>query len=199
MEVVTQPSDFTPLLKGSGLFAEVVTVSEMGLVIAHTAQDHLGESGAEHSIDKARDVQVAVLLESLDRVDDPGAVLQTVYRCLGDGGLIFVTALVSSGFDVSVLGLRNLYIYPPDRTNCFSLRGLELLVRRAGFSLLEVSTPGVLDVEIVRAHIGYDPSIPLSVFERQLVEADNQSRAAFQEFLQQRRLSSFARVVARKQ
>ena len=105
---------------------------------------------------------------------------------------------MSSGFDVGVLGLRNLYLYPPDRANCFSRRGLELLLTRAGFTLLEVSTPGVLDVEIVQAHLRQIPSLILSGFERQLLAATAETQAAFQAFLQQHGMSSFARVVARK-
>ncbi len=73
------------------------------------------------------------------------------------------------------------------------------MVRQAGLTLLEVSTPGVLDVEIVRAHAQADPALPLSVFERQLVTADETRRAEFQTFLQQQGFSSFARLVAKKQ
>jgi hypothetical protein len=70
---------------------------------------------------------------------------------------------------------------------------------RAGFTLLEVSTPGVLDVEIVQAHLRHDPSLPLSAFERQLLAADVETHAAFQSFLQEHGMSSFARIVGRKQ
>lgn len=198
MEVVTPPSDFTSLLQRSGLFAEVITVGEVDLIIAHDNSGRLGKGTSTGGSNKGDCVEAAVLLESLDRVGEPGTLLRAVSGRLREGGLIFVTALVCSGFDITVLGLRNLYMYPPDRTNCFSLKGIELLLMRAGFALLEVSTPGVLDIEIVQAHLRHDPVIRLSTFEQRLVEADEETCSAFQAFLQQCRLSSFARIVARK-
>jgi hypothetical protein len=143
-------------------------------------------------------MDAAVLLESLDRIDDPAALLRGVAQRLNPGGLVFVTALAASGFDMAVLGLRNLYVYPPDRANCFTLQELSALVTGSGFALLEASTPGVLDVEVVRAHAHRDPGLPLSTFERQLIDADGETRAALQALLQQRGLSSFARLVARR-
>jgi hypothetical protein len=142
-------------------------------------------------------IQAAVLLESLDRVHHPQHVLRRVAGCLEEGGLLFVTALVASGFDLAVLGLKNLYLYPPDRMNCFSLHGLLRLLEQSGFESVEVSTPGVLDVQIVRAHLQRDPALPLSMFERQLVGMHEEGQAV-QAFLQQSRLSSFARIVASK-
>lgn len=185
LEVTTAPSNFTRLLQEQGSFSTVMTVDEMRLAAGAEAEEACG-------------VDAAVLLESLDRVDDPATLLRAVADRLTSGGLLFVTALVVSGFDMAVLGLRNLYLYPPDRTNCFSLEGLSTLLTRTGFGLLEVSTPGVLDMEIVRAHLQRDPSLPLSPFERQVIEAGEETHEVFQAFLQQRGLSSFARIVARK-
>jgi hypothetical protein len=185
LEAVTAPSRFTSLLKESGLCSDVVTIDEMDLAY-----------GSDRT--KGGPVQAAVLLESLDRVSDPAGLLRGVAGWLEEGGLLFVTALVSSGFDISVLGLRNLYMYPPDRTNCFSLRGLTRLLSQEGLTLVEVSTPGVLDVEIVRAHLQRDPALPLSAFERQLVDADDEAQAAIQAFLQQWGFSSFTRLIAKR-
>lgn len=193
MEVVSPPSDFQPLLEGSGTFGAVITVDEMELAASSAELDVAPERR-----NGVGSLETAVLLESLDRVDDPNGLLRAVARRLVDGGLLFVTGLVASGFDIAVLGRENLYLYPPDRANCFTLRGLELLIRQAGFSLLEVSTPGVLDVEIVQAHLRHAPDIPLSGFERLLLGADSETHVAFQSFLQQCGLSSFARIVARK-
>lgn len=185
LEVTTPPSPFTEPFRESGLFPEVRTVSEMDWI--HTPQ--WKEEGS---------FEAAVLFESLDRVDEPVKLIQRVAEQLVDGGLLFVTALVSSGFDISVLGIQNRYLYPPDRTNCFSLVGLRQLLEEGGFMLVEVSTPGVLDVEIVQAHIRNDPSIPLSRFEQQILSADKKVRSEFQVFLQEQGFSSFARIVARK-
>ena len=186
LEVVTAPSDFTQLLRESGFFAEVVTVDETSLAVGNSPPT-------------GQPVQTAVLLESLDRSHDPEALLRAVMTRLEDGGLLFITALVASGFDLTVLGLRNGYLYPPDRANCFTLDGLSRLLQRVGLSLVEVSTPGALDVEIVQAHLRQDPLLPLSSFERQILEADEETRRAFQAFLQAQGLSSFARIVGRKE
>ena len=185
VEVATLPSAFTTWLTASGLFAEVFTHDETAPASWREAESHLP-------------VQAALLMESLDRVSDPAALLRAVVERVEPGGLVFITALVASGFDLAVLGFRNVYLYPPDRTNCFTREGLVSLLERQGLTLMEVSTPGLLDVEIVEAHLRHDPSTPLSVFERQLIQADAETRAAFQAFLQERALSSFARIVARK-
>lgn len=183
VEVAPPPSEFLPILKDSKIFSEVISLDETRLASAGRLAGEIGS---------------AVLPESLDRAHDPAALINGVAEYLRPGGLIFVTALVSSGFDVALLGGRNVYLYPPDRTNCFSLMGLEMLLARSGFELLEVSTPGVLDVEIVRAHLDRDPTIPLSAFERQLLNRSANVQSAFQTFLQQNSMSSFARLVGRK-
>ena len=185
LEVTTPPSDVTKLLAENPTFSEVITEDEMRVAHAFASKTS-GEVG------------LAVLFEVLDRVDDPVALLRGVASRLAPGGLVFVTALVSSGFDLAVLGLRNLYLYPPDRTNCFSLLDLSNLLERTGFTLVEASTPGVLDVEIVRAHVQRSPAVALSPFERQLIAADVDTHAALQALLQERGLSSFARLVGRR-
>lgn len=184
LEAVTPPSDLSQFLRESGSFSEVLTVDEMEL--AH-------ESPAVHG-----KVQAALLFESLDRVDEPADLVEKVSARMEQGGLLFVTGLVASGFDLAVLGLRNLYLYPPDRANCFSLEGLKKLLEDRGFSLLEVSTPGVLDVQIVREHLRLEPKLELPAFERGLLAATEEAQSAFQSFLQEWGLSSFARIVARK-
>ncbi len=183
--VASPPPAFGQFLKESGFFSEVAVVDEMQLA-------HSGES-----LPKGK-VKAALLLESLDRVDDPQGLICGVRSSLEQGGLLFVTSLVFSGFDMAVLGLRNRYLYPPDRTNCFTLRGLTALLERNGFELIEVSTPGVLDVEIVASHLKVDPSVPVTGFEKELIAASPEVRSAFQAFLQENGLSSFARLVARK-
>jgi len=188
LEAATPPSDLAPLLLQSGLFSDVESADEMDLAHSANARETNGLGS----------VEAAVLLESLDRVDDPVALLNAVEGRLAPGGLLFVTALVCSGFDAEALGWKNLYLYPPDRTNFFSLGGLRLLLERAGFSLIEVSTPGVLDLEIFEAHLRMDPDLSLSPFEKRILESDPETRRAFQSFLQERGLSSFARIVAKK-
>ncbi|MBI3332868.1 MAG: hypothetical protein HYZ93_02120 [Candidatus Omnitrophica bacterium] len=185
LEAVTFSSDFTQLLKESGCFSEVVTEEETRL------------AGGSRS-NESDPVHAAVLLESLDHSEDPKGLLEAVRGRLCKGGLLFVTALVASGFDICVLGLRNLYLVPPDRANCFTLQGLSQFLAQQGFALLEVSTPGVLDLEIVRAHWRQDSTLPLSDFERRIVTSDEAARRSFQSFLQQQRMSSFARIVARR-
>ncbi len=185
LEAVTPPSQMSALLNESRSFAEIRTIGEMALA-------HEGGTREQGS------AEAVVMLESLDRVDDPRGLLRGASNRLTEGGLLFVTALVASGFDLEVLGLRSRYLYPPDRTNCFSLRGLRQLLENEGFRMLEVSTPGVLDVQIVQAHLQADPALELSRFERQIAESDPETGAEFQSFLQRRALSSFARLVARK-
>lgn len=184
LEVSTPPSEWTIFLKKSEVFREVLVAEEMNL--AH------GKGSENETAD------IAILLESLDRVDAPEILLEEVSKSLKKAGLLFVTALVSSGFDMTVLGSQNAYLYPPDRVNCFSLDGLKKLIRNAGFRLIEVSTPGVLDVEIVKAHLRQNSSIELSHFERQILSGSPESQSAFQGFLQQSGFSSFARVVGVK-
>lgn len=72
-------------------------------------------------------------------------------------------------------------------------------MERAGLELIELSTPGHLDVELVLHAVRQDPSIRLPSFVEYLLEQrDALAHLDFQEFLQKHRLSSHVRVAARK-
>jgi hypothetical protein len=60
-----------------------------------------------------------------------------------------MTGLDVEGFDIQVLRERSISVSPPYHLNFVSCKGFETLLRHAGFDGVELSTPGVLGVDIV--------------------------------------------------
>ena len=90
------------------------------------------------------------LFEALERSVEPLDLLQKVFNSLKSGGLCFITCLLSSGFEVQMLGKDSEIFVPPERMNLLSYEGMNALIEKLdGFEILEFSTPGVLDISNV--------------------------------------------------
>lgn len=143
--------------------------------------------------------QVVSAQECLERVFSPRDFLRATHGILIDGGFLFITTTTASGFDLQVLGGKAKNLIPPLHANLMTIEGLRKLVEGAGFAIVELSTPGQLDTEIVLHAVGEDPSIDLPPFIHDLIRRrDVRVHEAFQEFLQQALLSSHVRMVVRK-
>lgn len=141
---------------------------------------------------------VVVAVDVLDRAADPRALVSALERSVAPGGVVFATSPVC-GFEVQTLWERSPTVLPPDKLTIPTVQGLMQRFAAPVWEVLELSTPGMFDVETVRQAIAADSSGPWPRAVRALVEAsDTTGREAFVEFLQARRLTSFARLVARR-
>jgi len=144
-------------------------------------------------------VDIVFAFDILPCIADVDAVFSGAQSGLTIGGLLFVNTISISGFDLRVLWEHSPIIYPPDRLNLLSVEGLENLSKRHGFEILEFSTPGTFDVEIVKRTLQRKPELTCDRFIRYLLmERDDQALRKFQEYLQEHRLSSYVRLVLRK-
>lgn len=156
------------------------------------------EKAAEEVREGESSASIATCFEVLEHVYDPAEFLTGVRRVLKPGGFLLLTTLTVTGFDIQVLWEHSKSVNPPQHINLLSVSGTELLFRRAGFEVVEVSTPGQLDVDIVRNTATENPAIALPRFVRQIaLHAPDDTREAFQKFLQDQKLSSHLRVIAR--
>lgn len=143
---------------------------------------------------------VIVAIDVLDRAADMVSLVGVFDQMLAPGGLVFATVPVSSGFEIQLLWERSPTVIPPDKLNLPSVEGLQQLFALPIWEILELSTPGMFDVEMVRRAIKEEPDATWPRVVRALVErTDAEGRTALVEFLQSRRLTSFARLVARKE
>lgn len=149
--------------------------------------------------EELKQVDVISLFEVADRISDTDAFFNKVNNCLSKNGLCFLTAILSSGFDVQTLWDKLDKLYPPDRLNVFSMEGLRILAGRHGFECLEFSTPGIFDTEITHQALEQNPGMAVSRFTRyMLCNRNEETRRAFQNFLQENLLSSYGRILLRK-
>ncbi|MCZ6775456.1 MAG: hypothetical protein O7D34_03235 [Ignavibacteria bacterium] len=144
-------------------------------------------------------VDVVLAFDILPCVADVDALFAAARAGLVSGGLLFLNTISISGFDLQILWEHSPTIYPPDRMNLLSVEGLEELFERHGFEILEFSTPGMFDVDIVKRVLQKDAELPCPRFIRYLLmKRGEQALREFQEYLQQYRLSSYTRVALRK-
>jgi hypothetical protein len=142
---------------------------------------------------------IVVAVDVLDRSTDMGAVVAAIENLLAPGGVVFATAPVASGFEVQTLWERSLTVIPPDKLNLPTVAGLQQIFAAPVWELLELSTPGMFDVEMVRRAMKAEPDAIWPRVVRALVERTNDiGRMALVELLQSQRLTSFARLVARR-
>ena len=141
---------------------------------------------------------LVVCFEVLEHVYDPLAFVQTLSRLVKPGGYVFVSTLCVDGFDIQMLWDKSNSIFPPHHINFLSVAGFEYLFARAGLVEVDVTTPGQLDVDIVRNAVRREPDLMNGQRFLRRVVTDQNIAVNFQEFLAANRLSSHAWVIGKK-
>jgi SAM-dependent methyltransferase len=144
-------------------------------------------------------ISVVSAFEVIERLFDPLAFVQHVNRLLRPGGLIFLTTVSISGFDLNILRDKARNLLPPTHLTLPSYEGIHALIERGGFSMVEFSTPGQLDVALVLDALERDPGISLPpVIESALRRRGEIVHDYLQDFLQKSNLSSHVWIAAQK-
>jgi hypothetical protein len=143
---------------------------------------------------------VMIAIDVLERISSISKFLQQMETTVLPGGLLFATCPVSSGFEIQSLWDKSPSVIPPDKLNLPSVKGLiDLFTSSGKWRILELSTPGMFDVEVVKQTIAQSPNEQWPRSLRALIDTiDQQGVHMFTEYLQSQRLSSFARIVLRR-
>jgi 2-polyprenyl-3-methyl-5-hydroxy-6-metoxy-1,4-benzoquinol methylase/ribosomal protein S27E len=191
---------FCETIKDTGAFERVIGV-EPTPDLAKICRDK-GIEVLEAFIEDVRldeKVDVVANFEVIEHLFDPLAFLTACKAALRPGGHLVITCPNIAGFETRALGKESDTV-DHEHINYFTPASLSLLAERVGLEPVEVRTPGVLDVDIVRQRL-LDPSKPevaLDPFLRDIVLHDDASvRDAFQTFLTNAGLSSNMMLIAR--
>ena len=157
------------------------------------------EMGSVKSTEYREKIGVILAFETLERVADVDQLFRFASESSQKGGLFLITTATCSGFEYQVLGEGAPNLNPINRMNLLSIEALTKKVEEAGFEILELSTPGRLDAQIVQKALRENPDLMVGGFwEYILKNRDEKTWLNLQDFLQLNRLSSHVRIAARK-
>ena len=142
---------------------------------------------------------VLCAFEVIEHLFEPARFVADCARAVARGGLLVLSCPNGQGFDIATLRERALAV-DAEHVNLFNPASLAELVRRSGFELLEVTTPGRLDAEFVRtaALKGEIDLAPQPFLKRVLLDQWDTLGWPFQQFLAAHGLSSHMWLAARR-
>lgn len=151
-----------------------------------------GSGGEKESAD------LILFLDQMQQLTEPKEKILKIKAGLRKGGLLVLSSRAGSGFDIITLRDKNDKIFPYEHVFLPSLKGMEQLLEETGFRVLEVTTPGEMDLNsVMRVR---DSLSDEDLFIKDLIEdAEPMVLQEFQRFLQKSGRSSYFRIIARKE
>jgi predicted dehydrogenase len=146
-----------------------------------------------------RQFDVITAFDVLDHRADPATTIKYFSKMCAKDGILLLTFNSSSGFEYQILGRDSHRLVPPTKFNLLTTEMMERLLLKNNFELINLSTPGMLDVDIVLKKLEEDNLVPIPRFISYILKKRGPSAmASLQKFLQTNNLSSFTVVAARK-
>lgn len=152
--------------------------------------EHLDE--AQYSFD------ILTAFELFEHLFSPKDFLVKVYNLLKPGGYFLFTTLNGLGFDIQILWDKSKSISPPHHLNFFNPHSAKILLDKVGFKVEEVSTPGVLDWDIVEgAHLKESSDIG-RLWKTVSKYGNTESKKDLQKWITEHNFSSHMRFIVKK-
>ena len=130
--------------------------------------------------------------EVIEHVFDVASFIRSLHSLLKPNGVALITGLGYEGFDILTLGEKSNSISPPHHLNFLSLEGFHKVFKNNDFRIVDVWTPGKLDVDIV-INSGLENEFVNTLKSRGEIAIQD-----FQDFLVKHKLSSHVWVLAQK-
>ncbi len=87
--------------------------------------------------------------ELFEHLHNPELFLQNLYNSMKKDDIFLFTTLNGMGVDIQVLWKNSKSVSPPHHLNFFNPKSIRKLLKHIGFDILEVTTPGKLDIDIM--------------------------------------------------
>lgn len=193
---------FAEELSTRGVFKRIVAVEPSNVLASHCRARGIEVIEATiENVDpkKHESFDIVVNFEVIEHLFSPREFLLQCRAFLKPGGLFMVTCPNGKGFDITVLGKLSGTV-DHEHLNYFNPASLALLLESCGFKVIESLTPGTLDVELVRKKIldGTFDASGQPFLKQVLIDGWEEHGIAFQQFLQDQRLSSNMWLIAKR-
>jgi len=136
-----------------------------------------------------------VSFELFEHLHDPKVFLEVLYDLMESKDSFIFTTLSGMGIDIQTLWQNSKAISPPMHLNFFNPKSIETLLNNIGFKVIEISTPGKLDIDIMTNNID---KISDKFWTNYLEYSTRDEKYEMQKFISQNKLSSHMMVVCQK-
>lgn len=137
-----------------------------------------------------------VSFELFEHLYDPASFLRALKGLMQKDDLFIFTTLSGMGIDIQVLWENSKSVSPPHHLNFFNPKSVQVLLNRQGFNVLEITTPGKLDINIMENSIEL---VKDRFWVNYLKTASEQEKERMQAFISENLLSSHMMIVCSKQ
>lgn len=146
------------------------------------------------NIDEETKYDLIIVDNMIEKLANLDSFMNKINSILDKDGFMYITMRTGSGIDILTLW-EDSKLYPIEHSNLLSIEGIKILLKNSKFSIKEINTPGVLDID----NILQTKSKNVPRFLEYLNKLnDVRAMEELQSFLQKNMLSSFATIIAQK-
>ena len=136
-----------------------------------------------------------VSFELFEHLHDPKVFLEVLYDLMESKDSFIFTTLSGMGIDIQTLWQNSKAVSPPMHLNFFNPKSIEKLLNNVGFKVVEISTPGKLDIDIMTNNID---KINDKFWKNFLEYSTKNEKLEMQKFISQNKLSSHMMIICQK-